>query len=306
MLESPAPGATLSGIGFISGWKCDGQQITVRIDDGPPLPVLYGNERLDTHVSRGGPCPHHQTGYILQMNWAELGNGSHTAIAYDNHVEFARSGFTVRGFRDPFVTGAAATVPVPDFPLPGDTAVFAWQQSTQHLELVDAFTTPTTPAPRECEGWPPTPTTVHADGTTTGHRGHYESVEWVSACLEAGADPNAREEETGNTPLFHLFGPTSGQIASLLLDAGADPHARNKQGKSPLHQAMRSFDHGDLELIVVLLDAGADPNARDLNGDPPLNQQWGWQTRRRRYRTGIHPCGRRSKPAERSGGALWL
>ena len=34
VLESPAEGAALSGLGFISGWKCDGKDITVTIDGG--------------------------------------------------------------------------------------------------------------------------------------------------------------------------------------------------------------------------------------------------------------------------------
>ena len=136
VLESPQPGDTLSGIGFISGWKCEAGQITVRIDDGSPVPVLYGNARLDTHVSSGGPCQQHNTGYILQVNWAEFGDGRHTVVAADNGHEFARHTFHVMTPGVPFLPNATGTCAIADFPAPGETGHFRWTTSTQHLELV--------------------------------------------------------------------------------------------------------------------------------------------------------------------------
>ena len=50
-LESPAPAAVVSGIGFISGWKCDASNITVTIDDGEHLPVAMFQERSDLQGS---------------------------------------------------------------------------------------------------------------------------------------------------------------------------------------------------------------------------------------------------------------
>ena len=138
-LESPARGAQLSGLGFISGWKCEAGAITVQLDGGAPMPVLYGNERLDTHVSRGGPCRHSDTGYILQINWAELGDGAHTVVAYDEGQEFARSTFTVGTTGEPFVRGIeSVALYARDFPAPGENACFVWNESTQHIELVTA------------------------------------------------------------------------------------------------------------------------------------------------------------------------
>jgi len=87
VLESPAAEAVLSGIGFVSGWKCTAERITVHIDGGDPIPVLYGNDRLDTHVSMGGPCQHRYTGYILQINWAALGDGEPRSFSYPVFIE---------------------------------------------------------------------------------------------------------------------------------------------------------------------------------------------------------------------------
>ena len=139
VLEIPGPGANLSGIGVISGWKCEAEgAITVRLDGGPPLPLLYGSERGDTH----GACGDTNNGFVAIWNWAELGAGSHTAIASDDGVEFAQSTFTVATLGEPFVQGASGACTLADFPAPGERATFAWNQATQHLELVGAGSGP--------------------------------------------------------------------------------------------------------------------------------------------------------------------
>ena len=53
-LEIPGNGATMSGIGVISGWKCDGVgDITVRLDEGDPIPTAVREfPRGDTSADR--------------------------------------------------------------------------------------------------------------------------------------------------------------------------------------------------------------------------------------------------------------
>ena len=49
VLEIPGNGAKLSGIGVISGWKCEASgPLTVRFNDGDPISIPYGSERADT------------------------------------------------------------------------------------------------------------------------------------------------------------------------------------------------------------------------------------------------------------------
>ena len=136
-LDIPSNGDTLSGIGVISGWKCEAQgDITISLDAGAPIPATYGFPRDDTS-SECGDDGHN--GFFSFFNWAILGDGEHTAVAYDNGAEFARSTFTVVTTGEEFVVGARARASVRDFPRTGETATFAWNQSTQHLELVSVL-----------------------------------------------------------------------------------------------------------------------------------------------------------------------
>lgn len=135
-LESPAPGATVSGIGFLSGWKCGAQDITVQIDDREPITVAMGMPRGDTRSTCGGEA---DNGFIVQTNWNWLSEGTHTVIAADDGVEFARSTFTVGTTGEEFLKGVTVSVDVPNFPAPGETGRFVWNESTQHLELTEVI-----------------------------------------------------------------------------------------------------------------------------------------------------------------------
>ena len=151
VLEIPGDGTTLSGIGVISGWKCQAAgEITVEllnaagerivINEGRisnPVPMLYGSERPD--VRANGAClenDHDKVGFVAIWNWGELGDGTYTAVAYDNDVEFARNTFTVTTFGTDFLREAITQVSVTDFPTPGETTTFQWNEATQHLEAV--------------------------------------------------------------------------------------------------------------------------------------------------------------------------
>ena len=134
-LGIPGPHTTLSGIGVVSGWKCDAGELTVRFNGGEPLPLSYGSERQD--VLDAGACDHAEVGFVSIMNWGELGDGQHTAVVYDDGVEFDRSTFNVVTTGEAFLEGAVGQCVVDDFPVPGEDARFLWHQSTQHLELVE-------------------------------------------------------------------------------------------------------------------------------------------------------------------------
>ena len=137
VLESPAANAVLSGLGFISGWKCDASNITVVIDEnGEHLSVAMHQERGDLRSVCGGTIRH---GFIKQINWALLGDGEHVVVAYDEGVEFARSTFTVGTTGEEFLTDVSRRTVLDGFPSPGERAVLQWNESTQHFEIVTVW-----------------------------------------------------------------------------------------------------------------------------------------------------------------------
>ena len=139
-LGIPGNGAKLSGVSVISGWKCEaeGDLTIVFNDDGKHIPLLYGTERTD--VRANGQClenDHDNVGFVAIWNWGNLGDGTHTAVAYDDGVPFDESTFTVTTPGTDFLRGASKRVTVNDFPNTGDTTVLEWNQSTQHFEIVE-------------------------------------------------------------------------------------------------------------------------------------------------------------------------
>ncbi len=114
---------------------------------------------------------------------------------------------------------------------------------------------------------------------------YMNQVECVRLLLDAGAEPNAGESRTGETPLHAALTKAHedrSAVVRLLLDAGADPNLATipgiptlafwrdvrTRGETPLHRAAA---FGSPETIELLLAAGADKSPRDANGDSPLS-----------------------------------
>ena len=101
------------------------------------------------------------------------------------------------------------------------------------------------------------------------------TAESVTACLEAGADLNARHDvdwdspDGGNTPLHFASGYSwDPAVFTVLLEAGADVEARNGHGQTPLHLVAQA---NKPVVVAELVEAGADLNARDRDGNTPLH-----------------------------------
>lgn len=141
-LEIPNDGSKVSGIGVISGWKCEAEgAITIRFNDGDPIPTLYGFPRGDTATVCGGDDGNN--GFVTYFNWSLLGDGEHTAKAYDKDELFAESKFTVTTTGEPFLVGASGECVIPDFPSPRESTTFEWNETTQHLEMIRVEDLPT-------------------------------------------------------------------------------------------------------------------------------------------------------------------
>lgn len=99
------------------------------------------------------------------------------------------------------------------------------------------------------------------------------SVARTRALLDAGADPNARDN-VGITPLHCAAMADLSDVCMTLLAAGADIDARNNDGNTPLHIASAN---GRAEICSRLISAGADIEALGKYDNTPLHcaAQWG-------------------------------
>ena len=134
-LEVPGPNSIQSGVQLISGWKCETNgPLTIRFDGGNAIPLLYGSERADTRKPQG-PCDEANTGFIAIMNWSNLDDGTHTAVVYDNGVEFDRTTFTVVTTGVEFLRGVtgSGTATLSN----GQRATLKWSEASQGFVVTE-------------------------------------------------------------------------------------------------------------------------------------------------------------------------
>ena len=104
-----------------------------------PIPLVYGTERTD--VRDAGACDSADVGFVAIWNWGNLGSdGTHTVVVEDDGMELAQSTVQVTMVgpesQPQFLRGASGECRIPDFPTPGESTLFEWNQNTQHLEAV--------------------------------------------------------------------------------------------------------------------------------------------------------------------------
>ena len=128
-LENPAPGALKSGVGVISGWVCDAEELEVSFDGGPRTFVPYGSERVDT----AGVCGDADNGFGLLWNYNELGDGPHTVTLYADGMIQTQVDFNVVTLGTNFlrsVTGQG-TIALSD----GKQVNVQWEETTQGFTI---------------------------------------------------------------------------------------------------------------------------------------------------------------------------
>lgn len=137
LLENPQAGTFQSGLGLVSGWVCDADEVTFQIDGGEPIDAAYGTGRADT----AGVCGDADNGFGALLNWNLLGNGQHTLRAFADGVEIGATTFEVATLGVPFLTGASGTYALADFPFDGDETTVAWQEESQSFVITGSSAT---------------------------------------------------------------------------------------------------------------------------------------------------------------------
>ena len=135
-LENPAPDSPQSGIGLVSGWVCDAEEVIIEFEfaDGRTLrsPAAVGTLRSDTV----GVCGHDKTGFSLLWNWNILGDGAHTVKAFaEGHLLGAHDiTVTTLGLGD-FPRGLSGEYVVQGFPAAGKSTPLEWSQTRQNFSI---------------------------------------------------------------------------------------------------------------------------------------------------------------------------
>ena len=134
-LENPGANSFQSGIGVISGWVCEAEEVEIEIETESGaimrLGAAYGTERLDT----AGGCGDTDNGFGLLFNWNLLGDGEHEVVAFVDGIELARATVTVTTLGHEFLRDVTGTCEAEDFPTLGETVTLVWQQTSQNFVL---------------------------------------------------------------------------------------------------------------------------------------------------------------------------
>ncbi len=133
-LENPGANSFQSGIGVISGWTCDADEVEIVLN-GEPQEAAYGTARLDTEAM----CGDSDNGFGLLFNWNLLGDGEHEVVALVDGVELDRATVMVTTLGTEFLREVTGTCTVEDFPTGDETVTLAWQQTQQNFVIVDGM-----------------------------------------------------------------------------------------------------------------------------------------------------------------------
>ncbi len=131
-LGNPAPNTFQSGIGPLSGWVCEAEEVVLKIN-GRSYPVPYGLERPDTLES----CGDTDNGFGTVFNWNALGSGEYAVEALVDGEVLDRATVWVQTLGEEFLEDVTGTCAVTDFPQAGETVTLTWQEAQQNFVITN-------------------------------------------------------------------------------------------------------------------------------------------------------------------------
>ncbi len=123
-----------SGIGLVTGWVCEAEQVELEFDGEIIVTAPYGTDREDTLDA----CGDRDNGFGLVFNWNRLSDGKHTVRALADGVEFGSATFRVTTFGVEFLRDAQGDYLLPDFPDTGQQTRLVWQEAAQNFAIATA------------------------------------------------------------------------------------------------------------------------------------------------------------------------
>ena len=131
VLENPGHNSFQSGVGVLSGWVCEADEVEIVLGETGRQVAAYGTERRDTEAV----CGDTDNGFGLLFNWNRLEDGEHEVLAFVEGVELGRATVRVTTLGAEFLRGAEGECVVEDFPSPGETVTLEWQQTSQNFVI---------------------------------------------------------------------------------------------------------------------------------------------------------------------------
>lgn len=162
------PDSFQSGVGVISGWVCEADEVLIRVKshvswwEGNHPEIIeflreyylaaYGTERLDTQEA----CGDTDNGFGLLFNWNQLDNNgeypeptrlspaaeissvNHTVSVYADGVLIGESLVKVTTLGQDFLRGAGGRYVLDGFPDQGSSVTIEWSQSLQNFIIINA------------------------------------------------------------------------------------------------------------------------------------------------------------------------
>ncbi|MBM4259775.1 MAG: hypothetical protein FJ147_28250 [Deltaproteobacteria bacterium] len=184
-LEDPQPGSFQSGVGLIRGWICTATRIEAFIDGQGPIPAVYQEPRGDTQPT----CNDTNNGFSIQVNWNDLGDGTHTVRVLADGSEVGQATFTVVTLGlGSFPLGLAGSFVLPNFPKNGTQTNVAWLESQQNFVVTGS----------RFQGIEEGLCKMQ-QGQATDTNGGRATIEWSNPCLLSG-----------NLAVLHVQVPNSG------------------------------------------------------------------------------------------------